>query len=99
MRDGEGSAYHRAPATYRRGSPSRAAVTSPEFAAALSRNADRTPHDGLPHDTRRMSPKVIELRKGGRQRVLVAHQRADVRHALRTLIEQPGVAVCEAADG
>jgi CheY-like chemotaxis protein len=46
-----------------------------------------------------MSPKVIELRKGGRQRVLVAHQRADVRHALRTLIEQPSVAVCEAADG
>ena len=35
-----------------------------------------------------MSPKVIELRKGGRQRVLVAHQRADVRHALRTLIDR-----------
>lgn len=46
-----------------------------------------------------MSPKVVELRKGSRQRVLVAHQRADIRHALRTLIEQEGVAVCEAADG
>ena len=31
--------------------------------------------------------------------MLVAHQRADVRHVLRTLIEQEGVAVCEAADG
>ena len=46
-----------------------------------------------------MSPKVIELRKGIRQRVLVAHQRGDVRHALRTLIEHEGVVVSEAADG
>ena len=46
-----------------------------------------------------MSPKVIELRRESRQRVLVAHQRAEVRHALRTLIEQEGVAVFEAGDG
>ena len=46
-----------------------------------------------------MSSNVIELRHGTRQRVLIAHQRADVRHALRTLIEQEHVAVAEAADG
>jgi CheY-like chemotaxis protein len=46
-----------------------------------------------------MSPKVIELRKGNRQRVLVAHQRSDVRHALRTLIERENVGVSEAANG
>lgn len=46
-----------------------------------------------------MSSNVIELRQGTRQRVLIAHQRADVRHALRTLIEHEHVAVVEAADG
>lgn len=46
-----------------------------------------------------MSSKVIELRKGSHQRVLVAHQRGDVRHALRTLIERDNVAVSEAANG
>ncbi|HEX6792875.1 MAG TPA: response regulator [Casimicrobiaceae bacterium] len=46
-----------------------------------------------------MSSNVIELRHGTRQRVLIAHQRSDVRHALRTLIEHEHVAVAEAADG
>ena len=46
-----------------------------------------------------MSSKVIELRRGNRQRVLIAHQRSDVRHALRTLIEQESVAVHDVADG
>ena len=46
-----------------------------------------------------MSANVVELRKEARRRVLVAHQRSDVRHALRTLIEQDNVAVVEAADG
>jgi len=46
-----------------------------------------------------MSSKVIELRKGTRQRVLIAHQRSDVRHALRTMIEHENVGVVEAADG
>jgi CheY-like chemotaxis protein len=46
-----------------------------------------------------MSANVIELRKEARRRVLVAHQRSDVRHALRTLIEQDTIAVVEAADG
>ena len=46
-----------------------------------------------------MSSNVVELRKGARQRVLVAHQRSDVRHALRNLIESEHVAVVEADDG
>ena len=46
-----------------------------------------------------MPSNVIELRKGSRRRVLVAHQRADVRHALRTLIEHDNVVVTEAAEG
>jgi CheY-like chemotaxis protein len=46
-----------------------------------------------------MSSNVIELRHATRQRVLIAHQRGDVRHALRTLIEQESVSVVEAADG
>lgn len=46
-----------------------------------------------------MSPKVIEFRHAARQRVLVAHRRGEVRHALRTLIETADIAVIEAADG
>jgi CheY-like chemotaxis protein len=46
-----------------------------------------------------MSSNVIELARAARSRVLVAHQRADVRHALRTLIEDRNVTVVEAADG
>jgi CheY-like chemotaxis protein len=46
-----------------------------------------------------MSANVIELRKEARRRVLIAHQRSDVRHALRTLIEQDSIVVVEAADG
>ena len=46
-----------------------------------------------------MPSNVIELRKGSRRRVLVAHQRDDVRHVLRTLIEHEHMAVVEAADG
>ena len=46
-----------------------------------------------------MSSNVIELARAARSRVLVAHQRADVRHALRTLIEDRNVTAVEAADG
>ena len=46
-----------------------------------------------------MQSNVIELRKESRRRVLVAHQRDDVRHALRTLIEHEHMVVVEAADG
>lgn len=46
-----------------------------------------------------MSSNIVELRKTGRQRVLIAHQRSDVRHALRNLIESDGVAVVEAGNG
>jgi len=46
-----------------------------------------------------MSSNVIELLRAPRWRVLVAHQRADVRHPLRTLIEDRNITVVEAADG
>lgn len=46
-----------------------------------------------------MSSNVVQLPGGPRWRVLVAHQRDEVRHALRTLIEAGDVAVVEAADG
>lgn len=46
-----------------------------------------------------MSSNVISLPTGPRWRVLVAHQRANVRHVLRTLIEADHVAVTEVADG
>lgn len=46
-----------------------------------------------------MSPKVIEFRHAAHQRVLVAHRRGEVRHALRTLIETADIAVVEASDG
>jgi CheY-like chemotaxis protein len=46
-----------------------------------------------------MSSNVVQLPAGPHWRVLVAHRRADVRHALRTLIEADHVAIVEAADG
>ena len=46
-----------------------------------------------------MSSNVIELLRAPRWRVLVAHQSADVRHTLRTLIEDRDTTVVEAADG
>ena len=46
-----------------------------------------------------MSSNVIELLRAPRWRVLVAHQSAVVRHALRTLIEDRDITVVEAADG
>jgi CheY-like chemotaxis protein len=46
-----------------------------------------------------MPANVVELPAGPRWRVLIAHQRSDVRHALRTLIEAENVAIAEAADG
>ena len=46
-----------------------------------------------------MSATIIELSRREGWRVLVAHQRADVRHALRTLIEAGNIAVAEVADG
>lgn len=46
-----------------------------------------------------MASNVIQLPSGPRWRVLIAHQRTEVRHALRTLIEAENVAVVEVADG
>lgn len=46
-----------------------------------------------------MTADVIRLPTGPRWRVLIAHQRAEVRHVLRTLIEAENVAVVEVADG
>lgn len=46
-----------------------------------------------------MASNVIQLPTGPRWRVLIAHQRAEVRHALRTLIEAENIAVVEVADG
>lgn len=46
-----------------------------------------------------MTSNVVQLPTGPRWRVLIAHQRDDVRHVLRTLIEAESVAVIEAADG
>jgi DNA-binding NarL/FixJ family response regulator len=46
-----------------------------------------------------VSSNVIALSTGPRWRVLIAHQRGEVRHALRTLIEAETVAIVEAGDG
>jgi len=46
-----------------------------------------------------MSSNVIELVITPRCRVLVAHRSPDVRHALRTLIEDRNITVVEARDG
>ncbi|HEX2390796.1 MAG TPA: response regulator [Casimicrobiaceae bacterium] len=46
-----------------------------------------------------MTSNVVQLPAGPKWRVLIAHQRDDVRHVLRTLIEAENVAVIEAADG
>ena len=46
-----------------------------------------------------MTSNVIQLTSGPRWRVLVAHQRSEVRHVLRTLIEAENIAIVEAADG
>jgi len=46
-----------------------------------------------------MPTNVYPLRKEARRRVLVAHQRGEVRHALRTLIETEKVVVVEVVDG
>ena len=47
-----------------------------------------------------MSSNVVELSRAPRWRVLVAHQSAEVRHALRTLIEEDrNITVVEAANG
>ena len=42
---------------------------------------------------------VVQLSTGPRCRVLIAHERNLVRHALRTLIETEDVVVVEASDG
>lgn len=46
-----------------------------------------------------MPSNVVQLPSGPHWRVLIAHQRSIVRHALRTLIEAEDVAVIEVADG
>jgi CheY-like chemotaxis protein len=42
---------------------------------------------------------VVQLPSGPHWRVLIAHQRPDVRHALHTLVETERVSVVEATDG
>ena len=46
-----------------------------------------------------MSSNVVQIPAGPLWRVLIAHERGMVRHALRTLIEAEDVAVVEVADG
>ena len=46
-----------------------------------------------------MFSNVVQLPAGPRWRVLVAHARAMVRHALRTMIEAEDVSVVEVPDG
>ena len=46
-----------------------------------------------------MTTNVVQLPTGRRWRVLIAHQRGEVRHALRTLIEAENVAIVEVGDG
>jgi CheY-like chemotaxis protein len=46
-----------------------------------------------------VSANVVQIPAGPRWRVLIAHQRGAVRHALRTLIEAEDVAVVEVPDG
>lgn len=46
-----------------------------------------------------MTSTIVTLPVGNRRRVLIAHRRDVVRHALRTLIEAENVQVVEAADG
>ena len=46
-----------------------------------------------------MTSNIVQLRSGPRWRVLIAHQRSDVRHVLRTLIEAESTAVVDVPDG
>ena len=46
-----------------------------------------------------MSSNVVQLPTGPHWRVLIAHQRSVVRHALRTMIESEDTAVVEVPDG
>jgi CheY-like chemotaxis protein len=46
-----------------------------------------------------MSSNVFQLPTGPRRRVMIAHHRSEVRHALRTLIEAEDVAIIEVPDG
>ena len=46
-----------------------------------------------------MIANVVQLPTGPHWRVLIAHQRSEVRHVLRTLIEADNVAIVEASDG
>ena len=46
-----------------------------------------------------VASNVISISAGPRWRVLLAHQRGDVRHVVRTLIETEHTAIVEVADG
>jgi CheY-like chemotaxis protein len=46
-----------------------------------------------------MASNVISISAGPRWRLLIAHQRSDVRHVVRTLIETEHTAIIEVADG
>ncbi|MDQ2917596.1 MAG: response regulator [Pseudomonadota bacterium] len=46
-----------------------------------------------------MTSNVFQLPTGPRWRVLIAHQRSEVRDVLRTLIEAENIAIVEVADG
>jgi len=46
-----------------------------------------------------MPSNVVPFPAGPRWRVLIAHQRSDVRHTLRTLVEAENIGILEVADG
>ncbi len=46
-----------------------------------------------------MASNVISISTGPRWRLLIAHQRSDVRHVVRTLIETEHTAIIEVSDG
>jgi CheY-like chemotaxis protein len=54
----------------------------------------------LPIEERALGPSAVaEIRPSGPRRVLIVEDHADVRHALRTLLEHEGHVVFEAIDG
>jgi CheY-like chemotaxis protein len=55
--------------------------------------------DGSRDNPPTMTSNVISILAGPRWRLLLAHQRSDVRHVLRTLIETEHTAIIEVADG
>ena len=55
--------------------------------------------DGSRDNPPTMASNVISISAGPRWRLLIAHQRSDVRHVVRTLIETEHTAIIEVSDG